>query len=62
MCGSSPHDYRLRFSRGPVLVKTNTSDSPFDQANQKMCLSLDQLEEIAGGVDERLVAEARSGP
>ncbi len=58
--GATPDRYALRFSSGGVLVEMNASDSPLDQANQKMCLTLDALEEL-GRVVATNLAEAGEG-
>jgi len=58
--GTTPDRYALRFSSGHVLVEMNASDSPLDQANQKMCLTLDALEEL-GRVVAANLADAGGG-
>lgn len=50
----SPDRYDIRFSRGSVLVEMNVADSPFDQPDQKMCLTLEAMEELAREVDRNL--------
>lgn len=55
--GATPDRYAVRFSSGEALVEMNVSDSPFDQPDQKMCLDLGALEQLARAVADNLAAE-----